>query len=243
MKDEELEGLVRRIRQELEELQRVLGRIQEGWERSRRSNDDYYLDGVALNLHGFYLGFERIFTHIAETSWTISASFATLFAMYIPTALILHGSENLSKVLLKASRNSRLKYLPLPHFSNSSIVSLAGERTWLSANLNTPRSNLLITGDCFPTLRARNGTGNDTYNNGLAIIPTELQKELRRTMIKRQMPRLFKRVIVRSSHHESLIQVADLVAGAIMRRDTQNDADAFGMISRKIKRLELYRPY
>jgi hypothetical protein len=94
----------------------------------------------------------------------------------------------------------------------------------------------------------------------LAIIPTELQKdatlildefgstpdlrtELRRTMIKRHMPRLFKRVIVRSSHRESLIQVADLVAGAIMRRDTQNDADAFEMISRKIKRLELYRPY
>lgn len=94
----------------------------------------------------------------------------------------------------------------------------------------------------------------------LAIIPTELQKdatlildefgstpdlrtELRRTMIKRHMPRLFKRVIVRSSHRESLIQVADLVAGAIMRRDTQNDADAFDVISRKIKRLELYRPY
>jgi hypothetical protein len=94
----------------------------------------------------------------------------------------------------------------------------------------------------------------------LAIIPTELQKdatlildefgstpdlrtELRRTMIKRHMPRLFKRVIVRSSHRESLIQVADLVAGAIMRRDTQNDADAFDMIARKIKRLELYRPY
>ena len=67
MKDEELTGLVGRIRQELEELQRVLGRIKEGWERSRRSNDDYYLDGVALNLHGFYSGFERIFTHIAET--------------------------------------------------------------------------------------------------------------------------------------------------------------------------------
>jgi hypothetical protein len=67
VKDEELTGLVGRIRQELEELQRVLGRITEGWERSRRSNDDYYLDGVALNLHGFYSGFERIFTHIAET--------------------------------------------------------------------------------------------------------------------------------------------------------------------------------
>jgi hypothetical protein len=71
----------------------------------------------------------------------------------------------------------------------------------------------------------------------------DLRTELRRTMTKRQMPRLFKRVLVRSSHKESLIQVADLVAGAIMRRDTQNDTDAFDMISRKIKRLELYRPY
>jgi len=61
-------------------------------------------------------------------------------------------------------------------------------------------------------------------------------------MIKRNMPRLFKRVIVRSSDRESLIQVADLVAGAIMRRDSQNDSEAFDMISRKIKRLELYFP-
>jgi hypothetical protein len=66
VKDEEVTVLVRRIRQELEELQRVLGRIQEGWELFRRSNDDFYLDSVALNLHGFYSGFERLFTHIAE---------------------------------------------------------------------------------------------------------------------------------------------------------------------------------
>jgi hypothetical protein len=65
LKDEEVTILVRGIRQELEELQRVLDRIQEGWERSRRSNDDYYIDSVALNLHGFYSGFERLFTHIA----------------------------------------------------------------------------------------------------------------------------------------------------------------------------------
>lgn len=94
----------------------------------------------------------------------------------------------------------------------------------------------------------------------LSIIPAELQKDatlildefgstpdlrtgLRRTMVKRHMPRLFKRVIVRNSHKESLIQVADLVAGAIMRRDSQNDSEAFDMISMKVKRLELYRPY
>ena len=94
----------------------------------------------------------------------------------------------------------------------------------------------------------------------LGVIPSDLQKdatlildefgstpdlrtELRRAMIKRHMPRLFKRVIVRSSHKESLIQVADLVAGAIMRRDSRNDSEAFNLISRKVKRLELYRPY
>jgi hypothetical protein len=62
-------------------------------------------------------------------------------------------------------------------------------------------------------------------------------------MIKRHMPRLFRSVIVRSSQRESLIQVADLVAGAIMRRDSQNDSEAFDLISMKIRRLELYRPY
>ena len=66
MKEAELSGLVTRIRQELDELQRILDRINEGWERSRRSEDDYYIDGVALNLHGLYSGFERIFTQIAE---------------------------------------------------------------------------------------------------------------------------------------------------------------------------------
>ena len=71
----------------------------------------------------------------------------------------------------------------------------------------------------------------------------DLRTELRRTMIKRHIPRLFKRVIVRKSHRESLIQVADLVAGAIMRRDSQNDSESFDMISRKIKRIELYKPY
>jgi hypothetical protein len=93
----------------------------------------------------------------------------------------------------------------------------------------------------------------------LDIIPAELQKdatlildefgstpdlrtELRRAMIKRHMPRLFKRVIIRPSNRESLIQIADLVAGAIMRRDTQNDSEAFDVISRKIKRLEIYHP-
>ena len=42
-------------------------RSTEGYQRARRTHDDYYLDGVALNLHGFYSGLERIFEQIAGT--------------------------------------------------------------------------------------------------------------------------------------------------------------------------------
>lgn len=67
MTGKDLGGFALRIRQELVELEHVLVRIGEGWRRARRSNDDYYLDSVALNLHGFYSGLERIFTLVAET--------------------------------------------------------------------------------------------------------------------------------------------------------------------------------
>lgn len=33
--------------------------------RAQRSSDDFYLDSVALNLHGFYAGLERLFELIA----------------------------------------------------------------------------------------------------------------------------------------------------------------------------------
>lgn len=46
MIDEGLIRLASRIRQELNELELVLTRIEEGWQRAHRSDDDYYLDGV-----------------------------------------------------------------------------------------------------------------------------------------------------------------------------------------------------
>ncbi|MDD5206962.1 MAG: hypothetical protein PHS17_16175 [Desulfobacterales bacterium] len=54
-----------RIRLELGELENVILKIEEGWKRAENSGDNYYLDGVALNLHGFYSGLERIFEVIA----------------------------------------------------------------------------------------------------------------------------------------------------------------------------------
>lgn len=67
MSDTEFSDLVNRILKELAEIQRVQARIHSGWEHAHSSSDDLYLDGVALNLHGVYLGVERIFVQIAET--------------------------------------------------------------------------------------------------------------------------------------------------------------------------------
>jgi hypothetical protein len=59
--------LADRIRDECQHLARVVDRAQEGWSRAEKSTDDLYLDGVALNLHGFYAGLERLFEIIAAT--------------------------------------------------------------------------------------------------------------------------------------------------------------------------------
>jgi len=54
--------LVERIRGETEELDRVAQRVTTAWASvRRRPGEDAYVDSVALNLHGFYSGLERLF--------------------------------------------------------------------------------------------------------------------------------------------------------------------------------------
>ena len=62
---EGLKHLAMRIRNELAEIEHTLKRATEGVKRAKQTGDDYYLDGVALNLHSFYSGIERIFELIA----------------------------------------------------------------------------------------------------------------------------------------------------------------------------------
>lgn len=57
--------LAGRIRQELSELERLVERVRLGWQRVKKTGDDFYVDSVALNLHGIYSGLERIFEMIA----------------------------------------------------------------------------------------------------------------------------------------------------------------------------------
>jgi hypothetical protein len=57
--------LAHRILSELEQIRRICERAIEGWRRAQVSNDDYYIDGVALGLHSFYSGIERVLELIA----------------------------------------------------------------------------------------------------------------------------------------------------------------------------------
>jgi len=59
-------ALAQRIRLECDELEPILAAIQRHWQRSKTATDqDAYLNSVALNLHGFYAGLERMFELIA----------------------------------------------------------------------------------------------------------------------------------------------------------------------------------
>lgn len=68
----------------------------------------------------------------------------------------------------------------------------------------------------------------------------DLPLEFRRYMKRREIPRHFSRVLTKRSKSEPLIQVADLVAGAVLRRDSQKDSEAFDMIQTKFKKVIEY---
>jgi len=54
-------ALSARVAKELQELEQVVKRCLDIWHQAEASGDDLYVDGVALNLHSFYTGLERIF--------------------------------------------------------------------------------------------------------------------------------------------------------------------------------------
>lgn len=59
--------LAERIRTEIPNLERTVQRVQAAWTQARRMPEESaYLDSVALNLHGFYSGLERLFELIAR---------------------------------------------------------------------------------------------------------------------------------------------------------------------------------
>ena len=49
-------ALIGRIKRVSQDLDKVVNRAKSVMDKAQRTGDDGYLDGVALNLHGFYAG-------------------------------------------------------------------------------------------------------------------------------------------------------------------------------------------
>ena len=67
MINNQLLTLAANITADLADLERVVDRANLIFQKASQTNDDAYLDGLALNLHGFYAGIEHIFEAIART--------------------------------------------------------------------------------------------------------------------------------------------------------------------------------
>jgi hypothetical protein len=61
------QALAGRLEQMMDDLGRVVDRVALLLEKARKTGDDGYLDGLALNLHSFYAGMESCFEDIART--------------------------------------------------------------------------------------------------------------------------------------------------------------------------------
>ena len=64
--NKEIQLICSLIDEELNSINDLVPRIELAWEKAAENSDDLYLDSVALNLHGFYSGIERIFELIAK---------------------------------------------------------------------------------------------------------------------------------------------------------------------------------
>lgn len=71
--------------------------------------------------------------------------------------------------------------------------------------------------------------------------PEKTREEIKTVFKKLNVKHGFNRISMRRSKQESLIQVADLIAGSILRRDSHNQSEAYDMIAKKIVEFIEYR--
>jgi hypothetical protein len=67
MKNGQILALAARITADFADLERLANRADSIFQKAIETNDDAYLDGLALNLHSFYAGIEHIFAFMART--------------------------------------------------------------------------------------------------------------------------------------------------------------------------------
>jgi hypothetical protein len=71
--------------------------------------------------------------------------------------------------------------------------------------------------------------------------PEQTRMEIKRILKKRNIQHGFNRISMRRSRQEALIQIADLIAGSVLRRDSRKESEAYDTIAGKIVELIEYR--
>jgi hypothetical protein len=71
--------------------------------------------------------------------------------------------------------------------------------------------------------------------------PEKTREEIKKIFKKLNLKHGFNRISMRRSQQEPLIQIADLIAGSVLRRDAHNQSEAYDMIAKKIVELIEYR--
>ena len=110
----EYAALAGRIREALTELELVAHRAEDLRDKAQLTGDDGYWDAVALNLHSFYTGVERIFT---DTARTMEGSVPSSPSWH--QDLLLQMSAEMSRlrppVITRGTRDRLSEYLNFRH--------------------------------------------------------------------------------------------------------------------------------
>lgn len=203
------------------------------------------------------------FTFAGDEAGDVSFNFAKGASRYFITTLIATQSPDAMRQLLAALRkDSQLPENYEFKFHKMTSVAIREKVFTALAKTDFEAWSILVDKTSLPmTFRTMNGLEFYLYfvTELISAIPVEkmqnatlildefgsipnTRNELRRIMDARGIPRQFKRIVIRESKSESLIQVADLLAGAILRRDTKHDSGAYDLIARKMNNLMIYHP-
>lgn len=203
------------------------------------------------------------FTFAGDEAGDVSFNFAKGASRYFVTTLIATQSpESVRQLLADLRQESRLAENYEFKFHRMTSESIRERVFTALAKADFEAWSIMADKTLLPmTFRTMNGLEFYLYfvTELISTIPVErmqngtlildefgttpnMRSELRRIMEARNIPRQFKRIVIRESKNESLIQVADLVAGAILRRDTKHDTGAYDLISRKMNKLMIYHP-
>ena len=113
-----------KIKSEVEEIKRVAKKAQVGLEQASRdkAGHDFYLDSVALNLHSFYAGVEKVFVMIAEVMEEKVPS-GNRWHRELLEQMVLDLSDVRPPVITGETQESLEEYLSFRHFVRNVYTS------------------------------------------------------------------------------------------------------------------------